>query len=118
MVEQLRHSGLSKQCIAILGMAFKADSDDNRESLSLRLRNLLQVEAREVLRNDPYVQGPDLVPLGAGIEHADVVVLSALHSVYLQTPAEKVIIDIWNFWSSARDRLPEPFAATQSVGVS
>ena len=115
IVEQLRRSDLPKQSIAILGMAFKADCDDARESLSYKLRNLLQVEARQVLCTDPHVQGPDLVPLDVAIAQADVVILGVPHSVYreLQIPSEKVVIDIWNFWTSARNRRPEPVTATQ-----
>jgi UDP-N-acetyl-D-mannosaminuronic acid dehydrogenase len=116
IVEQLRRADLSKQCIAILGMAFKADCDDTRDSLSYKLRNLLQVEARQVLCTDPYVQGADLVPIDAAIAQADVVILAVPHAAYreLQIPSEKVVIDIWNFWSSARNRPPEPVTATQS----
>src|SRR5271156_2821312 len=39
MVEQLRPFGLSDMSVAILGMAFKGNSDDTRESLSYKLRN-------------------------------------------------------------------------------
>ena len=118
IVEQLRRFDLSKQRVAILGMAFKADSDDPRESLSYKLRNLLQVEAKQVLCTDPYVQGPDLLPLDVVVGQADVVILGVPHSVYreLQIPPEKVIIDIWNFWSSAQDRRPKAAAATELRG--
>ena len=47
--------------VGMLGMAFKADSDDPRESLSYKLRKVLEYEAAEVLCTDVYIQDP-LVP--------------------------------------------------------
>src|SRR5882724_3553468 len=104
ILEQLRHSGLSTRRIAILGMAFKADSDDFRESLSYKLRNLLLVEAAQVLCTDPYVPDEKLVTLEHAIENSDVVILGAPHTVYrdLKIPPKKVLIDIWNFWPSQK----------------
>ena len=46
---------LSELTAGILGMAFKAESDDNRDSLSYKLRRLLTLEARKVLCTDPFV---------------------------------------------------------------
>lgn len=104
IVEQLRRFYLPNLRVAILGMAFKADSDDPRESLSYKLRNLLQVEAKQVLCTDPYVQAPDFSPLEIAVDQADLIILGVPHSVYreLHIPPEKILIDIWNFWSSAR----------------
>jgi len=103
IVSHLRQSGVENHCVAILGMAFKAESDDVRDSLSYKLRNLLTVCAKEVLCTDPYVSEPGLVPLQTAIDRADFIVLGAPHSVYreLQFPKEKHVIDVWNFWNSA-----------------
>src|SRR6187551_3300176 len=57
--------------LGILGMAFKAESDDPRDSLAYKLRKLLQLEAREVLCTDPYVRDPSLVPLEQVLARAD-----------------------------------------------
>jgi UDP-N-acetyl-D-mannosaminuronic acid dehydrogenase len=101
VVEQLRKFDLSDMRVAILGMAFKGNSDDARESLSYKLRNLLLIESKEVLCTDPYVQDSAFVPLEVAMERADVLILGAPHSVYrdLQFPREKVVVDIWNFWA-------------------
>jgi UDP-N-acetyl-D-mannosaminuronic acid dehydrogenase len=86
-------------------MAFKADSDDVRDSLSYKLRKLLEVEAREVLCTDPYVQDPSLVSLEQAVARADIFILGAPHSVYqsLSFPPGKQVVDVWNFWPKSKD---------------
>ena len=67
IVGQLRQQQkLRDKVVAVLGMAFKSESDDKRESLSYKLRKLLMVEAKEVLCTDPYVVDEKLVPLERG----------------------------------------------------
>ena len=48
---------LAKRSVGILGMAFKANSDDERSSLSFRLKDLLELEARKVLLLRSSCQG-------------------------------------------------------------
>ena len=45
LVQQLRPHDLTNKRVAILGMGFKAESDDKRDSLSYKLKKLLAVEA-------------------------------------------------------------------------
>ena len=105
VVEQLRKFDLSDMRVAILGMAFKGNSDDARESLSYKLLNLLLVESKEVVCTDPYVRDPGFVPLEVAIDRADVIILGAPHSVYseVKIPRGKVVMDIWNFWATRKD---------------
>jgi UDP-N-acetyl-D-mannosaminuronic acid dehydrogenase len=100
VVEQLSRQDLATRRVAILGMAFKGDSDDERESLAYRLRKLLEIRAREVLCTDPYVADPRLVPLQEAIERADIIILGVPHSVYrgLKFPPGKTVVDVWGFW--------------------
>jgi UDP-N-acetyl-D-mannosaminuronic acid dehydrogenase len=99
LVEQLRRSDLSNKRVAILGMAFKGESDDKRDSLSYKLKKLLEVEALEVLCTDPYVSDPCLVPLETAIKKADAIIIGAPHDRYrdIEIPAGKAVIDPWNF---------------------
>ena len=117
IVSQLRKTGLRDKTIAILGMAFKSDSDDKRESLSYKLRKLLILEAKEVVCTDPYVPDPDLVPLEEAIGRADIIVFGAPHSVYhtLAIPQGKQIVDVWGFWQERAVAGPMTAAARQKA---
>jgi len=101
IVGQLRQQQkLRDKVVAVLGMAFKSESDDKRESLSYKLRKLLMVEAKEVLCTDPYVVDEKLVSLEEAVDRADVIILGAPHSAYrdLDLSAKKVVVDVWGFW--------------------
>jgi UDP-N-acetyl-D-mannosaminuronic acid dehydrogenase len=89
---------LRRRTTGILGMAFKAESDDPRDSLSYKLKRLLSIESREVVCTDPYVPDPRLLPLEQVIARADVLFVGTPHKAYrkLKVPADKVVVDVWN----------------------
>ncbi len=82
----------------ILGLAFKAECDDPRDSLSYKLRKLLMLEARRVLCTDPYVQDPCSVPLEVVLDESDVLFVATPHRVYrnLDVPERTLVVDVWN----------------------
>jgi UDP-N-acetyl-D-mannosaminuronic acid dehydrogenase len=82
---------------AIFGMTFKADSDDTRDSLSFKLKKSLQVECREVLCCDPFLEGDWLTPQEEALRRADVFFIGAPHTAYKTLDfGSKPVIDIWN----------------------
>ena len=90
---------LSKKTIGLLGMAFKGDNDDPRESLSYRLKKKLEFEANTVLCHDPYIQDPRFVDLQTIHQSADIIVLATPHSVYAKEKwGNKPVVDMWNFY--------------------
>ncbi len=99
LVEQLRPHDLANKRVAILGMAFKAESDDKRDSLSFKLKKLLDVEAMEVLCTDPYLHESYFVSLETAVRKADIVIIGAPHNVYrdVEIPEGKILVDPWNF---------------------
>ena len=91
-----RYGGLKDKTIGILGMAFKAESDDTRASLSYKLRKLLSWSGARVLGTDPYVDDPRLVSLECVLEESDVLVLGAPHKAYRGLEiGGKDVVDVW-----------------------
>ena len=91
---------LDQMTVGLLGMAFKAESDDPRFSLSYKLKKILATRAKAVLTTDPYVvTDPSLLPLEEVMRRSDILILCAPHSVYRDIDLEQsTIVDIWNFW--------------------
>lgn len=100
VINQLRPLNLKSKTVAILGMAFKSESDDKRDSLSYKLKKLLQVEAKRVLCTDPYIHDSEFVSLSEALEEADVLILGAPHNEYrdLRFAEHQQAVDVWNFW--------------------
>jgi UDP-N-acetyl-D-mannosaminuronic acid dehydrogenase len=97
VVQQLEAGrDLATLTVGILGMAFKAQSDDIRSSLSYKLKRILAFRARQVLCTDPYVTvDDDLLPLETVLARADLIVIGAPHDVYRGLQTDKQVVDIW-----------------------
>jgi UDP-N-acetyl-D-mannosaminuronic acid dehydrogenase len=100
IVSQLeKRFDLSTLTVGILGMSFKAESDDIRSSLSYKLRRVLKFKARAVLGTDPYVPeetDDTLLPLEDVLAKADVLVLATPHPEYRSLSTDKPVADVWN----------------------
>jgi UDP-N-acetyl-D-mannosaminuronic acid dehydrogenase len=113
-----REVNLQDKVVAILGMAFKAGSDDPRDSLSYKLRKLLLLEARQVLCTDPWIEDTSFVPLATALEAADVLFVATPHREYrnLRLPDGKVIVDVWD-WLREKPRGSPPVSSSVSNGA-
>ena len=91
-----RYGPLAGRRIGILGMAFKAESDDARASLSYKLRKLLIWAGAEVLATDPYVRDDRLMPLADVLAGSEILILGAPHLAYRSLAVSgRDVIDVW-----------------------
>src|SRR4051794_1416026 len=92
-----RYGSLRGRTIGILGMAFKAESDDIRASLSFKLRKLLQWAGARVLCADPYVSDARVLPLEVVLNESEILVIGAPHRAYRSLDlGEREVVDIWD----------------------
>lgn len=99
----------------ILGLSFKAEIDDIRESLSFKVRKALIREKAKITLHDPYIKNyinqeieEDVY---AAVKDADLIFIATNHKVYKSLDMKKIkslvkknciVCDIWNVWGTNR----------------
>jgi UDP-N-acetyl-D-mannosaminuronic acid dehydrogenase len=102
---------LASRKIAVLGLTFKRDTDDERDSLSPKLIRLLERELADVAVCDPLAPTPTQ-PLSEAVRGADVVIVATNHSAFETAEARSailtaagpdcLIVDPWNSLGTAQ----------------
>jgi UDP-N-acetyl-D-mannosaminuronic acid dehydrogenase len=94
-----RRFDLPNTSVGLLGMAFKAESDDIRASLSYKFKKALTGQCKAVLTTDPFVSpeiDPDLQPLQDVIANSNLMILCAPHTAYRSADFKgKPVFDVW-----------------------
>lgn len=90
---------LARKTIGIIGMAFKAESDDKRTSLAYKLRRMLEIEAKKVLCTDVYIKDKSFYPLAEVLQKSEIIIIGCPHADYkkIKIKPKKKLVDIWNF---------------------
>jgi UDP-N-acetyl-D-mannosaminuronic acid dehydrogenase len=106
-----RIGALCDRRVAVLGLAFKADTDDERDSLSHKLVRLLERELADVVTHDPHVSTPT-VSFEEAVEGADAVVVATNHSEFRDRSVlakigelaggDCLVVDPWNCWGAGQ----------------
>jgi UDP-N-acetyl-D-mannosaminuronic acid dehydrogenase len=106
-----RLGSLADRRVAVLGLTFKADTDDERDSLAHKLVRMLERELADVIVHDPHVATPT-ASLEEALDGADVVLIATNHSEFreprtLTTIAERaaadcLVVDPWNCWGASQ----------------
>jgi UDP-N-acetyl-D-mannosaminuronic acid dehydrogenase len=118
-----RIGNLASRKIAVLGLTFKRDTDDERDSLSPKLIRLLERELADVAVCDPHAHSPTQ-PLEQAVQDADAVIVATNHSefegpgarseIVARAAADCLLVDPWNALGTGQVFL---FAAESSALV-
>jgi UDP-N-acetyl-D-mannosaminuronic acid dehydrogenase len=106
-----RLGSLEGRRVCVLGLAFKADTDDERDSLSHKLLRLLERELAEVVAHDPLV--PTATPsFEDAVRDADAVIVATNHSAFRSAEAlaqiasgaseRCLVVDPWDCWGAGQ----------------
>jgi UDP-N-acetyl-D-mannosaminuronic acid dehydrogenase len=106
------YTSLKGKTIAILGVAFKPEIDDTRESLSFKIRKALLREHAKVILHDPFVKKYEQQEIKKdykeALKGADIVIVATKHNQYKRNKEEILrlieknmfIVDVWNVFET------------------
>ena len=101
IINQLKKKyDIKKMNIGILGMSFKANIDDKRDSLSYKIYNLLKYDVKNIYSSDEFIKNKKIISKAELIKKSDIIIIGAPHNAYkkLKFSQKKIIIDIWSIF--------------------
>jgi len=105
-----RGESLDGAKVCVLGLGFKAEIDDTRQSPALRIIEMLRSEGANAVVCDPFHETADLE---SAVEGASAIVLATNHKVYRDLPFLKyiehadpppILVDCWGEWDGEKAR--------------
>ena len=91
---------LRKKTVGILGLSFKAENDDIRDSLSIKLLKKLKLSKIKTLQSDEYYKNRKNIDKNILINKSDIIIIATPHKAYknLKIKKNKVLVDIWGIF--------------------
>ena len=88
---------LRKKTVGVLGLSFKAENDDIRDSLSIKLLRKLQSKKIKTLQSDEYYKDNKNIDKKTLIKKSDIIIIATPHKAYknVKISKNKILVDIW-----------------------
>ena len=92
---------LKKKTVGVLGLTFKSETDDIRDSLAIKLLKILKSKKIKTLQSDEYYKNKKNINKNDLVKKSDIIILSTPHKVYkkLKISKKKLVIDIWGLFN-------------------
>jgi len=90
---------LKKKIVGVLGLTFKGETDDIRDSLAIKLIRQLKARKIKTLQSDEYFKDKNNINKKLLVKKSDIIILATPHKAYkkLKIKKRKVLVDIWGF---------------------
>jgi len=94
---------LKRKTIGVLGLTFKSDTDDIRDSLAIKLLKLLKMKKINTLQSDEFYKNKKNIDKKDLVKKSDIIIVAAPHKVYknLKIGKSKILIDIWGLFAKS-----------------
>lgn len=88
---------LRKKVVGVLGLTFKGETDDIRDSLAIKLIKQLRARKIKTLQSDEYFKDKNNIDKKLLVKKSDIIILATPHNAYrrLKIKKSKVLVDIW-----------------------
>ena len=95
--ELSKEYNLKKKTVGVLGLSFKKETDDIRDSLSMKLLKQLKSKKIKTLQSDEYYKDKNNIDKKLLVKKSDIIIISTPHRAYknLKINKKKVLLDIW-----------------------
>lgn len=92
---------LKNKKIGILGMSFKSNIDDIRDSLSIKLFKYLKQKKLKVIFSDEFAKLDNNLTKRVLIKKSDIIIIGAPHKSYknIKIPKNKFLVDSWGLFA-------------------
>ena len=87
----------------MLGLTFKSDTDDIRDSLAIKLLKLLKMKKIKTLQSDEFYKNKKNIDKKDLVKKSDIIIVAAPHKAYknLKIRKSKILIDIWGLFAKS-----------------